>query len=155
WWKFDEGNGITAYDSSNNADNGLLANGATWVPGMNSPALSFNGMAAEVVMNLVPPLDNLPQITVAAWVYPTGLPVATMGAPRIVSKEPFLSAPPVGRWIFALSDAPVGGLQFLKGYSLQNMQLSTGGTTVMLNTWQHVAVTWDGTASSSGVHFYV
>ncbi|MCK4826095.1 hypothetical protein KA005_60675, partial [bacterium] len=42
-WKFDEGNGTAAYDSSGNNNTGTLMNGATWVEGRCGSALSFDG----------------------------------------------------------------------------------------------------------------
>ena len=45
WWKFDEGSGTTAADSSGNGNNGALLNGLEWTTGMNgSGALSFDGV---------------------------------------------------------------------------------------------------------------
>ena len=44
WWKFDEGSGTVAYDSSGNGNNGNLTNGPTWVTGKIGGALSFDGL---------------------------------------------------------------------------------------------------------------
>jgi hypothetical protein len=43
-WKFDEGEGNIAYDSSGNGNNGTLINGPTWVPGKFASALKFDGV---------------------------------------------------------------------------------------------------------------
>ena len=42
YWKFDEGEGDTAHDSIGDND-GVIHNGATWVPGKVGNALSFDG----------------------------------------------------------------------------------------------------------------
>lgn len=42
WWKFDEGQGTTVYDASENGLNGVLNNGPTWVDGKYNGALSFD-----------------------------------------------------------------------------------------------------------------
>jgi N-acetylneuraminic acid mutarotase len=44
WWKFDEGSGTVAYDSSGNGHDGNLTNGPTWVAGKIEGALSFDGV---------------------------------------------------------------------------------------------------------------
>ena len=44
WWKFDEGSGTVAYDSSGNGNNGNLTNGPTWTNGKIGGALSFDGV---------------------------------------------------------------------------------------------------------------
>jgi hypothetical protein len=43
WWKFDEGSGTVAYDSSGNGNDGNLMNGPTWTDGKVGGALSFDG----------------------------------------------------------------------------------------------------------------
>ncbi len=44
YWKFDEGSGTTAYDSSGNNNHGTLYNGPTWTQGKVNGALSFDGV---------------------------------------------------------------------------------------------------------------
>jgi hypothetical protein len=44
WWKFDEGSGTVAYDSSGNGNDGNLINGPTWTTGKIGGALSFDGV---------------------------------------------------------------------------------------------------------------
>jgi hypothetical protein len=43
YWKFDEGSGTTANDSSGYGNNGTLYNSPTWTTGKVGGALSFNG----------------------------------------------------------------------------------------------------------------
>ncbi|MBI4159910.1 LamG domain-containing protein, partial [Candidatus Wolfebacteria bacterium] len=42
WWKFDEGSGTSAADSSGNGNTGTLTNGPTWTAGKMEQALNFN-----------------------------------------------------------------------------------------------------------------
>ncbi|MDE1855242.1 MAG: LamG domain-containing protein [Candidatus Micrarchaeota archaeon] len=51
YWKFDEGSGSTAYDSSGNGNTGTLVNSPAWVPGKLGDALSFNGRNQYVSTN--------------------------------------------------------------------------------------------------------
>jgi hypothetical protein len=45
WWKFDEGSGTNATDSSGSGNTGMLINGPTWVAGkIGTSALSFDGV---------------------------------------------------------------------------------------------------------------
>jgi hypothetical protein len=43
WWRFDEGTGTVAGDSSGNGYNGMIYGAATWVTGKYGDALKFNG----------------------------------------------------------------------------------------------------------------
>src|SRR5208337_5675022 len=47
WWRFDEGSGTIAGDSSGNGNNGTIY-GATWVTGKYGDALSFDGASNYV-----------------------------------------------------------------------------------------------------------
>ena len=55
WWKFDEGSGTVAYDSSGNGNDGNLTNGPTWITGKIGGALSFDGVDDVIIA----PLPNL------------------------------------------------------------------------------------------------
>ena len=43
YWKFDEGSGTTAFDSSGNGNDGIFVGDPKWVPGKLGGALEFNG----------------------------------------------------------------------------------------------------------------
>jgi len=69
YWKFDEGFGNTAADSSGNGNNGTLENGPAWVNGEYGKALSFDGVDDYVYVigntDLNPYASNW---TISAWV---------------------------------------------------------------------------------------
>ncbi|MHB9023942.1 MAG: LamG-like jellyroll fold domain-containing protein [Armatimonadota bacterium] len=48
WWKFDDGSGTSAADSSGNGNTGTLRNSPTWATGHSGGALSFNGLNSLV-----------------------------------------------------------------------------------------------------------
>jgi len=50
WWKFDEGSGTTANDSSGSGYTGTLTNTPTWIPGkIGTNALSFSSASSQYV----------------------------------------------------------------------------------------------------------
>jgi len=49
WWKFDEGSGTLTADSTTNGDFGTVTSGSTWVTGIHSNALQFDGVNGYVV----------------------------------------------------------------------------------------------------------
>ena len=68
YWKFDEGSGTTAHDSSGNENDGTLVGGAQWVAGNFGGAIQFNGSNAYVTASHIP-LDSR-SFTVTMWVNP-------------------------------------------------------------------------------------
>jgi hypothetical protein len=47
-WKFDEGSGTTAYDSSGNGHDGTLVGGATWADGRFGGGIELDGTSGYV-----------------------------------------------------------------------------------------------------------
>ncbi len=67
WWRFDETNGLIAYDSSGNGNNGAVT-GATWNPsGEINGCLGFNGVNNYVQVNR----DVTNDFSIAFWVQTT------------------------------------------------------------------------------------
>jgi subtilisin-like proprotein convertase family protein len=82
--------------------------------------------------------------TIEAWVMPTA---STSSSPGIVAKGESSTVSFILGWVssssvlyFRIGGAPI---------------TNTGGTTVPLSTWSHVAVTWTGTPGNYTVTFYV
>lgn len=68
-WLFDEGQGNTAKDSSDNGKNGDIQGGAKYVDGKFKKALELNGKDAWVHVSSIGTFD---EITIAEWVNSTG-----------------------------------------------------------------------------------
>ena len=72
YWKFDEGSGTTAADSSGNGNNGLLVNSPTWQTSVDcqvgNSCLTFNGSSNYVTSTDSASLDIAGNLTVSAWV---------------------------------------------------------------------------------------
>ena len=67
-WKFDDGSGNIAADSSGNAHNGTLLGDTGWVDGILDGALAFDGDGDYVDIGKSPDFDIENQITVSAWI---------------------------------------------------------------------------------------
>lgn len=133
-----------------NVNNGAGANGLAFAAGRVGQALSFNG-SSEMVIPHSPSL-NFQQFTFEGWVYPTLLDGAIE---FILNKEdePFTvhhyelgvagtgGNIPMGTLVFALNG--INGLPDEFGGFTQ------GGGSVPLNTWTHVALSFDGSTIKS------
>ncbi len=135
WWKFDEGAGGAAADSSRHRNAGVLANGPAWVPGRAGGALGLDGVDDCVK---VPDSDSLKtvtaQVTVAAWVWRRAdqdrwHPVLTR--PQVEQEnEQFSLSFNDNRCVFGLETA--GG------------ERSLAGPRAPVEQWIHMAGTYDG-----------
>jgi len=68
YWKFDEGSGTIAKDSSGYNNDGTLVNGPTWVDGKFGKALKFDGVDDYVNVGHSESVNIVNAITIAAWV---------------------------------------------------------------------------------------
>jgi len=132
-WHFNEGSGNSVKDETGRF-NGTIS-GAVWVDGKYGKALSFDGVNDAVIISSSSTEGVTNQITVEAWIYPT----KTEG--RII-----------GRYGY-------GGLSYLltlqydgkAGFYIDSSSYDNSGwsnSTIPLNTWTHVAATYDGSAIS-------
>ncbi|MBU1038852.1 DUF2341 domain-containing protein [Patescibacteria group bacterium] len=67
WWRFDEGQGTTAYNNVVGGPNGTITGGTWTTSGKISKAISFNGTTTKV--NISQPLGNTvpSQLTISTW----------------------------------------------------------------------------------------
>jgi hypothetical protein len=68
WWRFDEGSGTQALDSSGYGNDGVVEGDAKWVAGKIGGAIEFNGQNSRVVAPFIP-LDSR-SFTITMWVNP-------------------------------------------------------------------------------------
>src|SRR2546430_1850163 len=133
-YSFDEGTGTTVADASGNNHTGTLS-GATWTTaGRYGSALTFNGTTAKVTVLNVASLGLTTGMTLEAWVYPT---VAPTGWRAVIDKNVD------GYYLMASSspnNRPAVGGTFTAGN--QNVMTPSG---LAVNTWTHLAATFDGT----------
>jgi len=72
YWKFDEGSGSIAHDSSENGNAGTIYT-ATWTTGTHGSALHFDGVNSFVEVSSNPSLSSFTQLTLEAWIKPDSL----------------------------------------------------------------------------------
>ena len=131
---FDEGSGSTTADSSGNANTGTLS-AATWTSaGKYGPALAFNGTSSKVVVADAASLDLRTALTLEAWVRPTALT-----AWRTIALKERSGGIVYSLYANEPGNRPVG--QVDSG----GEQNAYGSGSLPLDTWSHIAVTWDGT----------
>jgi len=83
WWKFDEGTGDTAADSSGNGNDGTLNGPVEWTDeGHDGAAIKFTGPYNYVLVPDAPSLNPTREITISAWINPSWT-----GNNRIVQKS--------------------------------------------------------------------
>lgn len=135
---FEEGSGSTVSDISGNGNTGAIS-GATWTTaGYYGKALLFSGTNSVVTVNNSASLDLTTGMTLEAWVLPSAFNPAVW---QCVVLKPDNS----GSLDYALQgasratpQAPSLGLSFL-----QNNLFAP--SVLPLNTWSHLAGTFDGT----------
>src|SRR5262245_15632162 len=133
-YAFGEGAGSSVADASGNSNVGTISN-ATWVAGKFGNALSFNGTNAWVTVadNAVLRLTN--GMTIEAWVNPSA-PATDFTTVAIKERPSGLS--------YSLY-ATDGANKPPAGYIRMSSDVKAAGTSVLpLNTWSHLAVTYDG-----------
>ena len=140
-YSFENGSGSTLSDVSGTGNHGTII-GATWTTeGHVGKALSFNGSNNWVRIADAPSLDLTTGMTLEAWVYPTAL----TGRHIVVLKQQ------LGQLAYALyantdSGTPSGNV-FIDSVNNE----AEGILPLPLNTWSHLATTYDGTR----LRFYV
>ena len=128
WWRGD-GN---PYDSTG-TNQGVWSGNAAYAAGEVGQAFSFDGAGSVVQVPDAPALDftSTSPMTVELWAYRTG----NQSTMYLLGKQ----AASCGSFQYQLGFTPIGGLTFAGGAG----QVQTG-VTLPLNTWVHLAATFDG-----------
>jgi hypothetical protein len=142
WWRFDDGSGTTAMDSSGNGNDGTLSGNPQWVGGQLGGALDFSGTNSRVTAPHIP-LDNR-SFTIALWVnlgQNTSEHIAISQGPGSTNNGLHLRLGGSG-------NPPAGGLNF--GFYAND--LVTGGGLLELNTWYHLGFVYDVDAQQKRIY---
>src|SRR6266850_888276 len=130
---FAEGAGPTVADSSGSNNTGTIS-GATWTPaGRFGSALVFNGTSAVVTVPSAASLQLLTGMTLEAWVYPT---VAPAGWRAVLAKN-------TDRY-YLMASSDQGNRPVVGGTWTAGNQNTVGPSVLAVNTWTHLAATFDG-----------
>lgn len=142
YWKFDEGSGSIAYDSSGNNNHGTIYS-ATWISNCKSNyCLSFDGANDYVEVADNGGLDNIPQITLVAWFKLNQLASAKGEMEFIVAKKHSVS--PWSSYFMGITTA--NNFQFSLLNSAQGQASATSTSTFQAGVWYFVACTYDGSS---------
>src|SRR2546423_274824 len=132
-YAFNEGSGTTVADASGNNNNGTIT-AATWTTaGKFGNALAFNGTSARVTVPNAASLQLSTGMTLEAWVFPTG---------SLTSWRSVVDKTVDGYYLMASTDQSnrpgVGGT-----WTGGNQNIAAP-TVLAINTWTHLAATFDG-----------
>jgi hypothetical protein len=132
-YSFDEGSGSTVTDLSGKGNNGTISN-ATWVTGGKyGKALQFNGTNAKVVIPDSATLRLSNAMTLEAWVNPTAVSAAWRDVIYKGNDNYYL-----------MGTTDQGGMPGVGG-TFGGANANLFGTAMLpLNTWTHLAATYDG-----------
>ncbi len=137
---FNDGSGTTLPDLSGAGNHGTIA-GATWVDaGRFGKALSFDGVNDWVTIPDANSLDLTAGMTLEAWVKPT----AINGWETVLLKE---SASDLAYALYADNNGNDNGGPHVPGVWIRQASgtsFATGPAQLPLNTWTHLAATYDG-----------
>ena len=114
----------------------------------NPRSLEFDGADDVVAIGNPDHLQELGPLTYTAWIKPASEGESNNG--RIISKD-------VGTDIFTPSwrMEATNTLELTYRGTVVSLVRTASDNAVTLNVWQHVAVTWDGSATASNVRMYV
>ena len=140
YWKFDEGSGTTANDSSGNGNTGTLVSSPVWTNGIYGKALNFAGNSYVDAGNSSS--TNPSTITIAAWVKLNDTSPTSYS--RIIERGGWASDHKTESYYMYQAQSTTNiGCEFTNASSKQiDLQVSS----LNLNQWYHVACTYDGSS---------
>jgi PKD repeat protein len=141
WYKFDEGSGTTAQDSSGNGFHGSIKGSVKYVDGKIGKALSYNGTSGSYVTRSDSNALHSAGLTVMAWIKPATDPNSWSGFHVILTKA--------DQYLFRFSGDDLYGNTYRDLYG----GVASGGSVFIQgesfdwqpNEWYHVAFTYEGT----------
>jgi hypothetical protein len=139
-WAFDEGSGSTAADAAGGAD--ATVNGATWAV----DRFGNDGMAIQTGYNKwVDPPDSVKTGTgtFAAWIYAEAHGGFNQPAGPVFSAEQGSGASNFA-YRLQLNESGVIAFEAVAPWGVSGSRVAVSESTVPLNTWIHVAGTYDG-----------
>jgi hypothetical protein len=142
-----------SYEQVGSGNNGTLTNGPTKTIGKIGQGLSFAYDDDNYISVAdVPSLQNIAQKTICAWIYPRSTGSSANDA-TIVSKSESSSS--YGWYLQLADDSVANAVYFLQAFSGGSALWVTPANSIVLNTWQHVCVTYDDSSASNNPTIYI
>jgi hypothetical protein len=138
-WKLNESQGSTAHDSA--AENDGTVHGAEWTPGKLEGAMSFDGVDDYVDVADNPSLDITDEITLAAWIYKTGLESGVIAMKKEGNCLQYGFGLGQDKLTFDYRTQCGSGVFYQHTYRSHS--------SISSNTWHHVAVRYESGNSTS------
>jgi hypothetical protein len=135
YWKFDKGNGSTAFDETANHNDGTIVQ-ASWITGKYGKALYFDGSRDFVRVESSPSLRITSDITVAAW-----FKISTNRSYQTIVSKTDIGGYQIGYDNESLYDNKLAFMVHTNG-SYKHAGISV--SEINLDTWYHVVGTYDG-----------
>lgn len=146
WWKFDEGEGKLAIDSSGHGRHGTILGGTKWIAGFDGGALLLNGADGYVALPIDSVIGSLSSITVTTWVNFSGMGGAWQRVFDFGTGTTFnMMMTPV--------NGGTGTLRFLITVESYNNEQQLNAAAALPTGWHHVAVSING--STRGMQMFL
>ncbi len=145
YWKFDEGNGTSASDSSGNGNNGTLIGDPTWTEGNSGYALYFNGSNYVDCGNAAS--LHVQNYSLSAWIKPS---IIGDTEHRIISNGGYGNTNGAIDFVIATSGQLVI-LNQLGAYG-QDECWSQSRFLISINSWSLVTATYDATTGNAKLY---
>ncbi|MGB8437101.1 MAG: LamG-like jellyroll fold domain-containing protein, partial [Burkholderiales bacterium] len=136
-YSFEETSGSQVKDASGNANNGTLSGATRIATGRFGRALKFNGTSDWVTVDHSASLNLTKGMTLEAWVYPT---TSSTSTPATILMKEASGTASYRIYTHANSGPRPTSIINIGGAS----KTLLGGPTLPVNTWSHVAATYDG-----------
>lgn len=153
WWKFDEGSGTSAADSSGYGNTGTLTNGPTWAAGKRGGAVNFDGVNDYVALpsaSLLSLSSATSEKTLAAWIKTSATNASIFGGRGYGTSDTPVFDFQVG--FDGVDHANTGTMSFLIRSNNSELSRIHGVSVVSNNAWHHVVAIVD---ASKNMYIYV
>jgi hypothetical protein len=137
YWKFDEGQGSVANDSTSNGINGSIS-GATWKTEdqcVVGKCLGFNGTSSDYIFMTMPTLRNPQGMTISLWIKTSD---ASLNQTLASENGPF--------YVY------LSGGKINVGVYRGNWVWAVGNTNLESNKWYNIVLTFDGSNMKSYIN---
>ena len=146
YYPFDEGQGTTTVDDTDNGNDGTFNGDVEWVPGFKGTGVHFDTGGDRILIGEIDPTAANDAMTLAAWINWEGLD-HSISQQGIIGKREGWDPGTNVKWFWQVQ--PSGALLFRADWSGGGAGLWWGNTYLVpyANEWAHVALTWDDGAA--------